>query len=54
MIIQVYADEKTEARLKLAAQEMGLSVEHLAENAVSEAALAAYRNRPDDPANALD
>lgn len=50
MIIQVYVDEATEARLKKSAEELGRSIEDLAESGVSEAALNAWRQRKDDPA----
>ena len=54
MILSVYVDEKTEARMKLYSQESGRSMEELADTAVSEAALDAFRHRRDDPAANID
>ena len=49
--MQIYVTEETERRLFKLAAEMGRDVEDLASSAVEEAALEAFRNRPDDPAN---
>lgn len=43
MIIQVYADDRTAARLQRSAARLGRTVEDLAECAVAEAALEADR-----------
>jgi hypothetical protein len=48
--INVYVDGPTYARLRQISDETGRSVEDLAESAVSEAALDAFRHRKDDPA----
>ncbi len=50
MLIQVYVDDATEKRLKKSAEELGRTVEDLAESGISEAALDAWRHRKDDPA----
>jgi len=47
--ITVYLDPATEERLRQIAHETGRRVEELAECAVSEEALAYFRNRADDP-----
>lgn len=49
MKIKVVIDTATEERLLAAAREMGRSAEDLAEAAISEAVLAHYRHRTDDP-----
>lgn len=50
MIVEIYLDAKTAARLKLIAEERGSGVDDLCEAAVEEAALDVFRNRADDPA----
>lgn len=45
MILQVYVTPLTLARLRASSEELGRSVEDLAESAVEEAALAAWRHR---------
>lgn len=49
MILQVYVDADTHARLRKLAKEHGKSVESLVEASVSEATLDAFRQRNDDP-----
>ena len=49
MIISVYVDGKTEARLRKSAKELDRSIEDLAECCVSEGVLDAWRGRKDDP-----
>lgn len=51
--LEVYVSEETMARLERCASELGRDPDELAECAVAEAALAAFRNRPEnDPAAA--
>jgi len=50
-ILKVYVDEITLARLEATSKELGRDIKELAECAVSEAALAGWRGRKDDPAN---
>lgn len=49
MIIDIYLDDNTHERLKKLAEEMGREIRDLAESAVSEAVLEAFRHRNDDP-----
>lgn len=49
-VISVYIDDATEDRLGHLANERDSSIEELAENAVSGAALNEYRGRDYDPA----
>jgi predicted transcriptional regulator len=48
--LTIHIDEKTEARLRKASEEMARDVHDLAECAVSEAVLDYFRHRQDDPA----
>ena len=49
MILGIYVDDPTLARLKRLSKNTGRSVEDLAESAVSEAALSAFRGSKNDP-----
>lgn len=49
-LLSVYIDAATAARLAQVSSETGRSMEDLAESAISEAALASFRHRKDDPA----
>jgi predicted transcriptional regulator len=48
--LTIHVDEKTEARLRKASEEMSRDVHDLAECAVAEAVLDYFRHRSDDPA----
>lgn len=50
-MIQIYVDDRTEARLKKTAHETGRTVEELASSAVEEDALRAWRGKSGDPAD---
>lgn len=50
MKLEIHIDTAAEMRLQKFARETGRTVEELAESAVEEAALAAFRTRSDDPA----
>lgn len=54
MILSIYIDPETEARLRKIAEETDRKIEDLAECAVSESVLDAFRGRNDDPARRLD
>lgn len=53
MLIQIYIDDATHNRMAKIAVERHSSIEQLAENAVSEAALNEFRHRLDDPAKRI-
>jgi predicted transcriptional regulator len=48
--LTIHIDDKTEARLRKASEEMARDVHDLAECAVAEAVLDYFRHRRDDPA----
>ena len=52
-ILEVYVSDETMRRLEQCASELGRDPDELAEAAVAEAALAAFRNRPDAAPAAL-
>lgn len=49
MIVNVFVDGATEARLRVLAKETARSIDDLCDSAISEAVLDAFRDRDDDP-----
>lgn len=49
-MLNIHISEDTEKRLQLVANELGRKVDDLAEAAVENAAMDAFRHRKDDPA----